>query len=239
MKKKIIILIILLTLTGCTVNANVNIDYNGNLNEEIIINFKNKDAVNYNTPTEYATSFINYYDNAIRYKNYSYTISENKKDTNVIFSKKSNNICNAIKYSLFSQYLYNKIECIEDREYYTVRSIGDNLISKPLNEKKFDITEIDLNITVPGSLTENNADSVSKNTYTWFFNQNTMSSKSIYFKVSKNIMKQEKQKEESKIHNKKTINIWLKMFMVFISIFLLLLIGIILYKKYKNNRLEY
>lgn len=239
MKKKISIFIILLILTGCTASANINIDYNGNIKEEIVINFENKKAVNYNTPTEYAKSFIDYYDNAIRYKKYSYQISENKNDTDVTFYKEENNICETIKYSLFSQYLYKNIECIEDEEYYTVESINDNLISKPLSEKKFDVTKVNLNITVPGGLVENNADNVSKSTYTWIFDQSTDISKKVYFKISKNRMKEEKQKEELKIHNKKVTNIGTKIFTIFIIILIISISGMILYKKYKNNRLEY
>mgnify|MGYP004630308677 FL=1 len=52
-------------------------------------------------------------------------------------------------------------------------------------------------------------------------------------------MKEETQKEELKIHNKKATNIGTKIFTIFIIILIISISGMILYKKYKNNRLEY
>lgn len=243
MKKKILILLMLIILSGCTVKENININADGSVSEKTNISFDNEMAVNYDTPTKYAEDFLKYYNNAIELKNYSYDVSENKSNTDVVFNRKTAKLCDGIKYGLFVDNLYSDIECSEDDYYYIIKSNSQQLLSKPMSEKKFDVERVELNIKVPIPLEENNADNVSNNTYTWFFDENTDSNKSVYLKINKTLLenknkveKEQKTKEETIKKNVSNI----KIIGVIVVIFaLLILIVCTLYKKYKNNKLEY
>lgn len=243
MKKKILILLMLIILSGCTVKENININADGSVSEKTNISFDNEMAVNYDTPTKYAEDFLKYYNNAIELKNYSYDVSENKSNTDVVFNRKTAKLCDGIKYGLFVDNLYSDIECSEDDYYYIIKSNSQQLLSKPMSEKKFDVERVELNIKVPIPLEENNADNVSNNTYTWFFDENTDSNKSVYLKINKSslenknkVEKEQKTKEETIKKNVSNI----KIIGVIVVIFaLLILIVYTLYKKYKNNKLEY
>ncbi len=243
MKKKILILLMLIILSGCTVKENININADGSVSEKTNISFDNEMAVNYDTPTKYAEDFLKYYNNAIELKNYSYDVSENKSNTDVVFNRKTAKLCDGIKYGLFVDNLYSDIECSEDDYYYIIKSNSQQLLSKPMSEKKFDVERVELNIKVPIPLEENNADNVSNNTYTWFFDENTDPNKSVYLKINKSslenknkVEKEQKTKEETIKKNVSNI----KIIGVIVVIFaLLILIVCTLYKKYKNNKLEY
>lgn len=244
MKKRIVILILtILALAGCKANANIAIDYNGKVKEEIKISFDNSEAVNFKNPTLYAKSYINYYKSSLDLKKYSYIINENKSDTDIIFSKSSDNVCDGIKYGLFQQNLYNSFECVEDDYYYVVKSVGEQLISKPLSQKKFNIENVALNITSPVVLEENNADKTDGNTYTWYFDENTSSDKSIYIKISKDALNQKKSetiaKAESKKKKDRIIEIAKTILVIAVVFGGIMFIILKFYAKYKNNKIEY
>ena len=112
-----------------------------------------------------------------------------------------------------------------------------------MSEKKFDVERVELNIKVPIPLEENNADNVSNNTYTWFFDENTDSNKSVYLKINKTLLenknKEQKKNETKEKENKKTFSL-VKVILTVLIVFLILgIISYSLYKKYKNNKLEY
>ena len=88
----------LIILSGCTVKENININADGSVSEKTNISFDNEMAVNYDTPTKYAEDFLKYYNNAIELKNYSYDVSENKSNTDVVFNRKTAKLCDGIKY---------------------------------------------------------------------------------------------------------------------------------------------
>lgn len=243
MKKKILILLMLIILSGCTVKENININADGSVSEKTNISFDNEMAVNYDTPTKYAEDFLKYYNNAIELKNYSYDVSENKSNTDVVFNRKTVKLCDGIKYGLFVDNLYSDIECSEDDYYYIIKSNSQQLLSKPMSEKKFDVERVELNIKVPIPLEENNADNVSNNTYTWFFDENTDSNKSVYLKINKTLLenknKEQKKNETKEKENKKTFSL-VKVILTVLIVFLILgIISYSLYKKYKNNKLDY
>lgn len=243
MKKRILILLMIIILSGCTVKENISINADGSISEKTNISFDNEMAINYDTPTKYAEDFLKYYNNVIELKNYSYDIIENKNNTDVKFSRKTSKLCEGIKYGVFVDNLYSDIECSEDDYYYIIKSNSQQLLSKPMNEKRFDVQRVELNIKVPIPLEENNADNVSNNTYTWFFDENTDPNKSVYLKINKSslenknkVEKEQKTKEETIKKNVSNI----KIIGVIVVIFaLLILIVYTLYKKYKNNKLEY
>lgn len=240
MKNKIIyILFLVLILAGCSVNADITINSNMIVDENISILFDNSLASNFDSTTRYAANYIEYYSSAISLKNYNYKINEGSVKTSVDFDKRSKNICDSINYSLFSQYLYKNISCIEENDYYIVKSEGNQLVSVPQSKKKFNVENVILNVKLPVSALENNADSIDGNIYTWNFDENTSLDKSIYLKISKKALEKKKTDYDKKEQNKKIIK---NILIVLGSLVILAIVCVvlnILYKKYKSNKLEY
>lgn len=237
--KNIILLLVIFILSGCAVEANININYDSTVDEAIKIAFSNFLAVNYDSPEEYAKSYLDYYNSAINYRDYEYIISENSNESYVSFRKKNENICDSIKYSLFSQYLYETIECQEDEYYVVIQSSGDQLISKPQNQKVFNVEDVVLNIKLPISAEENNADYVRDYTYTWNYDEETPINKNIYLKINKTALEQNKLRIEKEQSQNKTNNIFKIIIGIIVFVIVIIFAGFTLYKKYKNNQIEY
>lgn len=238
--KKIFLLFILIILSGCQVTADIKINNDATVNEDINVTFDNSSAMNYASPEEYAYDFLDYYNSAINSKKYNYKFQGGNKESKVTFYKKNNNICDFIKYNLFSQFLYKNVECIEDEYYFIIKSEGNQFVSKPQNEKLFNLEYLTLNITLPVEAEEHNSDLKKNFTYTWNYNQETDYKKSIYLKVSKEELENNKKRvETSKIsqQNKKMSSF--KLVLVTLILILIGSIVLLLYKKYKNNKLEY
>lgn len=237
--KFIVLLITMLILTGCTSTANITINNDYSVDENIKIIFDNSKTTNYDTPKKYAQSYLEYYSPAIKYKDYQYNINEGNNSSNVEFTKSTNGICKSINNNLFSQYLYKFINCEEDSTHILIKSEGNQLISLPQSEKSFDIESLILNIKLPVSAEENDADDVNNNTYTWRFDATSQENKSVYLKVSKKALKQAKTKAEAKKKIDNNINVIIKIVIVIIVLFIIGVIANLFYKKYKNNRVEY
>ena len=237
--KKIILILVIILLTGCKVNSNIEIDYNYNVKEKIDIIFSNSLAVNNSSPKRYAEDFLEYYKPVIDFKKYNFEITEEKDESYVTFSKDSKNICDNLNYNMFLPYLYKSIDCFEDDSYIILKSKGEQLISKPLSEKKFNVEEVSINIKFPIPLEENNADKVKDNTYTWNYDLNTDASKEIYLKLDKNKIIE---KQQEVVKKEKTSNVLNKVGIVSLIVVIIIIISFIsytLYKKYKSNQLDY
>lgn len=237
--KKIFLLVVLIILSGCSVTADININYDSTVDENIKIAFSNSLAVNYDSPEAYAKSYLDYYNSAINYREYEYTISENSNESYVNFHKSSENICDNIRYSLFSQYLYETIECQEDDYYVVIKSSGEQLVSQPQNKKVFNVEDVTLNIKLPISAEENNADYVKDYTYIWNYDEETSAQKNIYLKINKTALEQNKldileNEKQNKTNHIIQIVIGILLFMI-----IAISMGFVLYKKYKNNQIEY
>lgn len=240
MKNKILCLLVLIIfLTGCSVNADITIADDMKISENVSIAFDNSLAENYHSPGQYASDFLDYYNSAISLKNYNYKIEEGSVKTSVNFDKKSKNICDNINYSLFSQYLYKNINCIEEDGYFIVKSEGNQLISIPQSKKKFNVENVVLNVKLPISAIENNADDINGNIYTWNFDENTNSDKSIYLKISKKSLEENKVTYEKKEQTSKTIKNVVSILVVLVILIIICIGANTLYKKYKENKLEY
>lgn len=237
--KSIFIIIMIFLVTGCTVDANVKLNYDYSVNEEIKIYYDNKLAVNYDSPSDYAKNYISYYNSAIRLKKYNYEIIDGKEESLVKFNKKEKNICDSIKYSLFSNYLYSDISCEEENGFYTIKSVGNQMITLPQNQKKFNVEKVRVSVELPISADEHNADNVSGTTYTWLFDEDSRNDKSIVLKISKNQLEKNKKDVERKQKNKEVYD-KIKIVTVILLVFVIISTTcFILYKKYRSNKIEY
>lgn len=244
-KKILLILFILITLSGCTVESNVIMDEYGKVKEEVKVLIPSKDISNKKDRIDsYVKTAINSYEAALNAVNYKYDIINdvNNKSGALIYNE-FDNVCSFIQNTVFSQYLYKRIDCNESEYFYEIKSSSEHIPYCADCNAWPALDDVKLKITLPISADENNADEVEKNTYTWKYNESTSSDKGIYLKISKAALEQKKIEADKKKANNKKIDKSLGIIKTIVIIGLIFVgIGFVMlkgYKKYKSNKLEY
>lgn len=235
--KKILIIFVLLILSGCTVESNITMDYTGRVKEETKLLIPSEEISNKEERIEsYVQTAINNSSKLIETRNYKYDIiNDVKTNSGALLYKDYDNICDFVKNTIFSQYLYKRIDCNENDYYYEIKSITEHIdYCKECNDWPA-IENVDLKINLPILATDNNADEVKNNTYIWKYDKATSSDKNIYLKISKESLK----KNMAKIKEQKQRNEHIKQSLGIIFIIIILLglifVSIKLYKKYKKK----
>lgn len=240
MKKVKFILIIMgiFILSGCTVNESISIDSSNRVKENITI-LEDNNSLSSNDSVNVVNQILNKYKSALNLRKYEWKIVKEDEATGANLVNNYENICDFVDNTVFSQYLYKKINCIEEDDYYELSSYGENIFYCESCSDWPRISNINLKITLPVKAEEDNADGVNNNTYTWVFDKNTSKSKSIYIKINKEDIKEEKKQEIKRNERKKTVS-KIKLIGVVIILFtILIIVFYMLYKKYKSNKLEY
>lgn len=241
-KKMIFLLILMLFVSGCNVRCNINVSPNGSVTEKIkITESKSSDYSSDFDYSKYIDEEINYYNALIKYGNYDYRKINDNSYFGIEFNSSYDNICEYFQDTLFNQYIYRHISCKEEDEFIVIAN-DTPFLEKQDNEdysNPIDLNDIKLSISLPIKATENNADYVNDKVYTWEFDENTSSDKGIYLKINKNSLEENKVLAEKKEKNKA---VFTKIIYIFVAIIVLGVIVLIingLYKKYKENNLEY
>ena len=229
--KIFIMLFMILILSGCTVEYNIDFKINHKMNEEIIITEKKEffDKVNYSA-SEVVEGKLYSYDNIIRKNKFS--TKTNIKDGNAEVTLSSNNkSVNEFASFVLFQNLFIGVKVDENKETYSLTTTGYNndifVDSEDISDG-VSVDKININIKFENKVLETNADKVDKknNIYTWTVDKDTKD-KSIYFKLE-NVDKQ-----KTKNNKKENIQFDFKK-IVMIGIILIIIVGIIYLSK-KNN----
>lgn len=219
MKKIIILIILMISLTGCEAVYNLDIS-NNTFTEELILTTTDKStkiqkninvALKSNIPVndEYYKPEVNFKQNNLKY----YEIT--KIDTN-------NEIGVRYQTELTKDEYSSSTIVKEHAPSFKINEVG-NIISLNLGNKRSifenypDLDKLTINITINNKVSKNNADSINGNTYTWNLTKDNYKTKEIYINYNK-----KQQTEETTNKPKINLNI------IFIIIGTLL-IGIILY----------
>lgn len=174
--KKLLLLISILLLTGCTCEYNLNID-NLTYQEEIIIKGENEEEINnlnqeWEIPIDKEEYNIGGDEDTILSSNidtYKYQFINNTLKFNYDFTK--NSIINSSAISS----CYNKITVVNyDNKTIISTSPKINCFSKYPN-----LTKLTVNIKTDKLVINHDADSVNGNVYTWNFTKSTSSDKAI------------------------------------------------------------
>ena len=233
-KNIIIVLIIVFILTGCTAKANINVNYNGSVDEEVHVLSNN----NY-FPSDIKRSVENYlneYKDILDFKKYKYEYEKGKKISGAKVYKTYDNICDYFGNSAFNQYAYKYMECTEDEDYYIIKNATDFITYCSNCGEWPSIEKIEYKLKLKFPATENNADSVKNNTYIWKYDKDTNSKKSFYLKTSKKLINETQQQY---INDKKESKRNKIILLVLIITVLIIVGGVFLLKKYKKNKLDY
>mgnify|MGYP006994355182 FL=1 len=188
MKKRILILIPLLLLTGCTINYNLEID-GDDLNETITgsVTKEEYEVKDTDTSENLIYTLLNYDQNALYDEDSVYLRTQedkgNKIDYNFSYKYNYNFDRSTIINNCFE---YHMVEETED--YYYIKLSGKFYC---MYAKK-----IDIKVTSNNAVLENNARKVSGNTYTWTIKDSD--NVDILLNVSKKVTNTENKKAKKK-----------------------------------------
>lgn len=233
--KKIILILTVLILTGCSANYNLDIDKSLSSNENININGDNRFKIdnNYTIDTMYETVLNTYSDILDKTK---INNVEKYLDNNNLSLKINNTYSNLDELSksyYFSLIYSNGLKSTTNENIITLST--DNVIDNLwvfMSDMEDDplINQLSINIKVPYVVTINNADKIDEktNTYTWEYNFQT-TNKTINISFDKNNIFVPENKT-------KTIIIYVLIFIIILGI------GYLIYRliqknKNKNNKI--
>lgn len=246
MKKiKLLLIALMVILTGCTATDTVTLSKNGKVTESVTILEDNAKVIYGDKNLEDSVrQYLNEYINVFSIKKYSYDVLVQDEQSGANIHKEYNNLCDFINNSIFTQYLYKHINCLDNDDSYIVESTGDFItIDSYIEDEIIPPEKMKLVLKLPFSLDDENADYSGKNSYTWVFDTSTKSSKKVYFKVDKNkIKKAIKEYKLEKKEEKRKKNI-MKITIISIIVISVLIGGffayIIFQKKYNENKIDY
>lgn len=170
MKRKILCLLLLIFLTGCSTEYNLEFK-DGKFKDNVKIGqFDSNKIGDFDTLEPVATYVdketqyyaLNYKDNYL-YLNHEYTINDYKKAAALIEC-------------------FDKYEITDDEKYYYIHASGE---FKCLSYLGYKNDSVKVNFTTDLKVESNNADSISNNVYTWTFNDNNYKNKEIIIKLIK------------------------------------------------------
>lgn len=233
--KKILSLLTILLLTGCSVNYDIKIDGN-KLEEEIKIT----ESINNFNESISDQQVENSYSEFSSDKKEKYKTSKNKQDDFVTYTLNQ-------KYTISERmYIRAFSECFDT---YKVSVEGKNYVIKTGQEFKClsygynKIDNVNVNISIAQPVIESNADSVSNNIYTWTFDNNSPEDKYIYIKFKKIDINENKKtniidtiKNNMKLpFDSDILIVIVSLIIIVILVLLFILVGIRINKK--NNKL--
>ena len=198
MKKILILLILMISLTGC--EAVYNLDINSNtFTEELILTTNDKSSKSQKTVNVALKSKIpvddNYYKPEVNFKQNNlkyYQIS--KIDTD-------NELGARYKANLTKEEYLTSTLVKEHFPNFKLNETG-NIISLNLGKKENifdnypDLDKLTINITINNKVTKHNADGVNNNIYTWNLTKDNYNKKEIYLNYNKNEKHSETEEEK-------------------------------------------
>jgi len=228
MKKIVLIVGILILLTGCSAEVNINIS-DGKI-EENVLSYETYSKV-YPNGNEEISQDINLWVESFERGSYEmdYTIKTESIDSNKI-GRRYNATFNFDDWSYYSiiKKCYNSYDIKNTDSYFSIITDNEYVCGKVYNAK-----DVVLKITTDYLVTHNNADEVKDNTYIWYINDDTYEDEKISFTVSKNrkVNTTDKSKEDRMISISNTV-----INGILISIGAVILIGsFIIIVKVKNS----
>lgn len=233
------VLIITLLLSGCTVRSEVTVAPNGKTTENVQIltdtSTFESDAYSKEEMIEFS---MEQHLAALNYRDYSYETIVGDDLSGAEMNKTYDNICSYFQDTLFNQYVYHHMNCIENDYYYEISNDTEYI---PYCSDCSDwpaLNDIEFKITLPIKAEEQNADEIDGNTYIWRYDENTRD-KSFYLKISKSALEQSEVEYNANVSRKKTINTMLVVVGVVALLAIIGFVGVVLYKKYQRNKLDY
>lgn len=228
MKKKLIFVLLIIMLSGCTSNVDINVTSNGKINENIEMKDEKQNVYTDDSYDKYIDDLLEFYFPKSEINTYNLTKNTDGDFVEINANKNYEyGLCDNISLTKL-KLLMGDLKCEKKHNIYTITgtptylTCGDDCYEYP------SIDNINLNITLPTKAIESNADYVEENIHTWHFSINDGKKLKLKFRIDKN-----SSNSNSKIN--------LPMIIIII-IGVLTLLGVtafVLYKLYKRNDIEY
>lgn len=225
--KILIIAFVIFGFTGCTADVSLKFDKNNNIKQTIKISEDVK------LLDEFEISYKKYIDEKIDYakaNNNKYKRNDFKDDTTfgTVYTKESNDICEELKTSYFSNF-FETMKCEAHDDYYDISAKTSYIYCPPDASYCSDAKEVKLSLELPEKAIDDDADYIEGNKYTWVYDSSEIGSFNVKIKRYKeNIVK--------KVSSDKTLSF------ISVIVIVILIVGLtvaVLFKKYKKNRIEY
>ncbi len=191
--KKLIILLMLIFTTGCTVDYNIIVKTDKTINEEIVISEKNSVIENEGyTVDDSVKAKIDSYKPEISKYGFEYKVKKETNNFSVILTSKNKTMESFTKFTYF-QKMFNGADINYKNKKYTFKTNGVYNQAglfydlSGIADEGF-VDKININIQFHNVVLKSNADKVddTKNIYTWVLDANTKE-KTIEFKLSDKI----------------------------------------------------
>lgn len=167
MKKiKIILLgLLIIVLTGCKGQYNLTVNKDLSISEDVVISIENKDDI-YDKTTKL------FKDNNV--DDSMYSISQNDEYVTIKYKEEFRNFEDYFLNSKFYSRILSDEDYTKDNKKVSYRGFAylklDDTDNSDLNNS-FNISDFKINLNVPFTVKESNADKVEENTLTWNLNQ--------------------------------------------------------------------
>ena len=233
--KIIVVFLVIFILCGCTVKETVVMDEYGKIKDRVII------PINTNGKTEdefrsYINKITNGYNKIFKMRSYHKNIVYGEKESKILLSNYSfDNICSYVHKNIFSQYLYERVSCVEDDEFYEIKNETKHINYCYDCSTWPRLDDVSVSITLPVEAEESNADVVDDKTYTWKYDKFSSEDKDFYLRISKKALAENLENIKRKERMRKII---IRLTIASVA-GILLIIGFILYRKQKNKELDY
>lgn len=221
-------MLIVFILSGCSANEKIVIDKDKS-SETINVSDDNVNFSKYETPiTDTVYELFRPYKEELIYNDYKYDIFTKFEDSGITITKEYDDICKLINSSVILKKLYNSYSCNETNKYYEIKSNGNLLTNGSLDDQYIldSIDEFELSIESKFEVEDSNSDLVNGNVHTWKFSKNNPN-KILNIKI----------KKDSII--KKHASLFTIIISIITFVIICLIIGIILYKKNRRNKIIY
>lgn len=223
--KVFMFLFLILLLSGCSVEYDLTLNDDLTVNEKVVATEKTKRMESYTRQKD--KQAINYLFDMYKRPNedISITSRENNSDTIAVALTQHDSIEDYA--SKFKSDIFDEVKITKDNDVITFKAVQSNLLSSDGTSNLL-YDDVKINISIPFEVVKNNADSVSKNTYTWNINKSS-EYKTIEFSYKENI---KKDKINVSVNNKVyNIN-----YGVVIAVSIVIIIGAIVLFVYIKNK---
>lgn len=228
MKKKLILLIILFIVTGCSSTTEIEISKSGVVKEKINLkeHIKNIEETG-QSAQQYIDGTLDVFKGNLKLDNYKYSTFLEDNYMKAKIYNKYENLCDYIKNGQSSNFVFSDISCVKTDDYYELNGISDYFICDDDCYEYPEIYDLKLTIILPEKALLNNADEVNGTNYTWNFSVNDSKPKQISLKLKR-----------YRIYEMVRNKIYPKLIFI-IPITLCIIVGFILIHNYKKNKFDY
>lgn len=178
--KKIIIVLIMIISTGCTIKYDIEITEDKRINENIEVVEKNEIFKKIGTDNKsYIDMMYDIYNENILYKSYNYKKIIDNNDSGISAKKEYKSFDEYLNHNDIRKTIFRFTNIEEENGIITYSATHlryEEIFNE--NETNFPYDTIEITIKLPFEVTETNADTINKEDgkYTWIINKNTKAS---------------------------------------------------------------